>query len=137
MRSLQHVFRRLGRTPAFTAIALVTLALGIGATTAIFSVINGVLIKPLPFPQSQDLVAVGHLAPGIPSIGGTLNCSPTMYFTYREENQTFQDFGLWSNGGGTITGVGDPEALRAIIVTDGVLEALGVQPAVGRWFTRG
>ena len=133
---LKHVFRRFGMAPTFTAIALVTLALGIGANTAIFSVINGVLIKPLPYPQAQDLVEVRHLAPGIPSIGGTLNCSPTMYFTYREENQTFQDFGLWSIGGGTITGVGDPEALRAIMVTDGVLEALGVQPAVGRWFTR-
>jgi putative ABC transport system permease protein len=109
------------------------LALGIGANTAIFSVINGVLIKPLPYPQAQDLVEVRHLAPGIPSIGGTLNCSPSMYFTYRDENQTFQDFGLWSIRGGTITGVGDPEELRAIMVTDGVLEAVGVQPAVGRW----
>ncbi|MBZ5676870.1 MAG: ABC transporter permease [Acidobacteriia bacterium] len=136
MRTLQHVFRRFGMAPTFTAIALVTLALGIGANTAIFSVINGVLIKPLPFPQAQDLVSVAHLAPGVPSIGGTLTCSPTMYFTYREENQTFQDFGLWSNGGGTITGVGEPEALRAIEVTDGVLQALGVQPAVGRWFSR-
>jgi len=122
--------------PTFTAIALVTLALSIGANTAIFSVINGVLIKPLPYPQSQDLVEVRHSAPGIPSIGGTLNCSPTMYFTYGEENQTFQNFGLWSIGGGTITGVGDPEALRAIMVTDGALQALGVQPAVGRWFSK-
>jgi len=136
MSVLKHVFRRFGMAPTFTVIALITLALGIGANTAIFSVINGVLIKPLPYPQAQDLVEVRHLAPGIPSIGGTLNCSPTMYFTYREENQTFQDFGLWSNGGSTITGVGDPEALRAIIVTDGVLQALGVQPAVGRWFSR-
>jgi putative ABC transport system permease protein len=109
------------------------LALGIGANTAIFSVINGVLIKPLPYPQAQDLVEIRHLAPGIPSIGGALNCSPSMYFTYRDENQTFQDFGLWSIRGGTITGVGDPEELRAIMVTDGVLEAVGVQPAVGRW----
>ncbi len=123
-------------TPGFTAIAVVTLALGIGANTAIFSVVNGVLIKPLPYPQAQDLVEIRHSAPGIPSIGGTLNCSPSMYFTYREENHVFQDFGLWSNGGGTITGVGDPEALRAVMVTDGVLQALGVRPAVGRWFSR-
>jgi predicted permease len=136
MNVLKHVFRRFGMAPAFTVIALVTLALGIGSNTAIFSVINGVLIKPLPYPQSQDLVEVRHLAPGIPSIGGTLNCSPSMYFTYRDENQTFQDFGLWSIRGGTITGVGDPEELRAIMVTDGVLEAVGVQPAVGRWFSR-
>ncbi len=136
MNVLKHVIRRFGMAPTFTAIALVTLALGIGANTAIFSVINGVLIKPLPYPKSQDLVEVRHLAPGIPSIGGTLNCSPSMYFTYRDENQTFQDFGLWSIRGGTITGVGDPEELRAIMVTDGVLEAVGVQPAVGRWFSR-
>jgi hypothetical protein len=136
MNVLKHVFRRFGMAPTFTAIALVTLALGIGANTAIFSVINGVLIKPLPYPQAQNLVEVRHLAPGIPSIGGTLNCSPSMYFTYRDENQTFQDFGLWTIRGGTITGVGDPEELRAIMVTDGVLEAVGVKPAVGRWFSR-
>src|SRR5665213_3585938 len=136
MSVLKHVFRRFGMAPTFTAIALVTLALGIGANTAIFSVINGVLIKPLPYPQAQNLVEVRHLAPGIPSIGGTLNCSPSMYFTYREENQTFQDFGLWSMGGGTITGVGDPEELRALLVTYGTLQAVGVQPAVGRWFSQ-
>jgi putative ABC transport system permease protein len=136
MNVLKHVFRRFGMAPTFTAIALVTLALGIGANSAIFSVINGVLIKPLPYPQAQDLVSVWHLAPGIPSIGGSLNCSPSMYFTYRDENQTFRDFGLWSTGGGTVTGVGDPEALRAIFVTDGVLQALGVQPTIGRWFSR-
>src|SRR5678816_4272259 len=94
MRSLQHVFRRLGRAPMFTTVALVTLALGIGANIAIFSVVNGVLIKPLAYPQAQELVGVWHLAPGV-SIQGNMNCSPTMYFTYREENQTFQDFGLW------------------------------------------
>src|ERR1700733_9114767 len=132
MRSVKHVLRRLRQAPLFTAIALVTLALGIGANTAIFSVVNGVLINPLPYPQSESLVGVWHTAPGITGIGDSINVCPTMYFTYREENKTFQDFGLWSTGGGTITGVGEPEALRAIVVTDGVLQALGVQPAVGR-----
>ena len=135
MNVLKHVFRRFGMAPMFTAIALVTLALGIGANTAIFSVINGVLIKPLPYPQAQNLVGIWHTAPGIPAIGGNINCSPTMYFTYREENQTFQDFGLWSNFGATVTGVGDPEELRALMVTYGTLQAVGVQPAVGRWFS--
>jgi predicted permease len=59
-----------------------------------------------------------------------------MYFTYREENQSFQDFGLWSNGGASVTGVGDPEQLSALLVTYGTLQALGVQPAVGRWFSQ-
>lgn len=120
----------------FTSIALVTLALGIGANTAIFSVVNGVLIKPLPYPEAQQLAGVWHLAPGISGIAGNINCSPTMYFTYRDENRTFQDFGLWSNDGATVTGVGEPEQVQAIDVTYGTLQALGVQPAVGRWFSQ-
>lgn len=119
----------------FTAIALVTLALGIGANTAIFSAVNGVLIKPLPFPHSEQLVGVWHLAPGVAGISGNINCSPTMYFTYREESRTFQQFGMWSNDGATVTGIGEPEAVQAIDVTYGTLQALGVQPVMGRWFT--
>jgi len=118
----------------FTAIALITLAIGIGANTAVFSVVNGVLIKPLPYPNSDELVGVWHSAPGvnIPK----LNVSPTMHFTYREEGQTFREFGLWSNGGVTITGQAEPEQVRSIDVTDGTLQALGVAPAFGRWFTK-
>ena len=136
MRSLQPIFRRLAMAPAFTAVALVTLALGIGANTAIFSVINGVLIKPLPFPHSQDLVSIWHVAPGLTGVIGDLDCSPAMYFTYREENQTFQEFGLWENRSTSVTGVGDPEELRTLLVTYGTLQALDVQPAVGRWFSQ-
>ncbi len=57
-----------------------------------------------------------------------------MYFTYRDENRTFQDFGLWSNGGASVTGIGEPEQVQTLYVTYGVLQALGVQPAIGRWF---
>ncbi len=136
MRPLQYVFRRLGRAPLFTVIALITLALGIGANTAIFSVINGVLLKPLPYPRAQELMGVWHLAPGVVGIAGNVNCSPTMYFTYREENHTFQDFGVWSNDGANVTGVGDPEQVQALDVTYGTLQALGVQPVLGRWFSQ-
>src|SRR6185295_18954929 len=103
MGPLKHVLRRLGLAPTFTSIALVTLALGIGANTAIFSVINGVLIKPLPYPQPESLIGIWHLAPGIPPIHGNLSCSPAMYFTYREENRTFQECGLWGSGGASVT----------------------------------
>src|ERR1700691_1714616 len=136
MGSLKYVFRRLGWAPGFTTIALVTLALGIGATTAIFSVVNSVLIKPLAYPQADSLVGVWHSAPGITGIGDTLNCSPTMYFTYREENKSFQDFGLWRSDGASITGIGDPEQVRALTVTYGTLQALAVQPILGRWFSQ-
>src|ERR1700730_6037050 len=135
MRSLQYVFRRLGRAPVFTAIALVTLGLGIGANTAIFSVANAVLLKPLPYHGAEQLMGVWHTAPGVVGLGGNINCSPTMYFTYREQNRTFQEFGLWSNGGASVTGLGDPEQVRTLDVTYGVLQALAVQPAAGRWFS--
>ncbi len=136
MSALKHVLRRLRRAPGFTAVVLITLALGIGANTAIFSVLNGVLIKPLPYPRSQELVGVWHVAPGIAGIRGDINCSPPMYFTYREESRTFQEFGLWANDDASVTGVGEPEQVQALDVTYGILQALGVQPAAGRWFTQ-
>ena len=138
MGALKQVFRRLAKSPLFSAVALVTLALGIGANTAIFSVINGVMIKPLPYPHAESLVGVWHTAPGIVGLsdGNGINCSPTMYFTYREESQSFQDFGLWQSGGASVTGIGDPEQVRALTVTYGVLQALGVPPALGRWFSQ-
>ena len=105
MRTLQHALRRLGRAPGFTAIAVTTVALGIGANIAIFSVVNGVLIKPLPYPQAESLVGVWHTAPGIPSIKGFINCSPTMLFTYREQSRTLQHVGLWSTGEASVTGI--------------------------------
>jgi hypothetical protein len=136
MGPLKHVLRRLGHAPGFAAIAVLTLALGIGANTAIFSVAESVLIKPLPLPHAESLVGVWHVAPGIKGFPGNINCSPTMYFTYREENRTFQDFGLWNSSGATVTGLAEPEALRAIEVAYGTLEAVGVQPALGRWFSQ-
>jgi len=136
VRPLQYAFRRLGRAPVFTTITLVTLALGIGANTAIFSVVNGVLIKPLPYPQAHALVGVWHVAPGVSGLRGDIDCSPTMYFTYREENRTFQDFGLWDNGGASVTGLAEPERVQALFVTYGTLQALGVQPVAGRWFSQ-
>jgi putative ABC transport system permease protein len=120
----------------FTAIALVTLALGIGATTAIFSVVEGVLLKPLPYPQSESLVGVWQTAPELKGMGDAIPCSPTMYFTYREESRTFQEFGLYQDYGATITGLAEPDVVPATLVTYGTLQALGVQPRIGRWFSQ-
>ena len=136
MGSLKHVLRRLVQTPGFTGTVLLTLALGIGATTSIFSVINSVLIKPLPFPHAENLVGVWHVAPGVKGINGDIDCSPTMYFTYRENSQTFHDFGLWQAGGASVTGLAEPEQVRSITVTYGLLQALGAQPAAGRLFSQ-
>jgi predicted permease len=131
---LKHVLRRMMRSPMFTAITLVTLAVGIGANTAIFSVVNGVLLKPLPYPDPDRLVGVWETAPGlnIPE----LNASPATYYTYREEGQTFKDIGIWQGDSVSVTGMAEPEQVEAVAVSDGVLPILGVQPVLGRWFTR-
>jgi len=131
---MKPILRRLARAPMFAVITLITLAIGIGANTAIFSVLNGVLLKPLPYPDSDRLVAVWETS----RLQGmeTLNASPSTYFTFREENRTFQDIGVWRNDSVNITGTGEPEQIDALAVTDGVLPILGVQPVRGRWFTR-
>jgi predicted permease len=131
-RDLRYSFRSLLRRPTFTLAAVLTLALGIGANTAVFSVVNAVLLKPLSYPQSNELVSLQHVAPGLNS--GALGLSPDLYFTYRDENRTFEHLGLFGDGGATVTGVGDPEQARTRFVSGGVLQALGVQPMLGRWF---
>src|SRR5688572_19697563 len=136
MPRLHPLLRRFTRAPMFTAAALLTLAIGIGANTAVFSVVNGVLIKPLPYPHSEELVGVWHSAPGVGFKDGGVNVSPTMFFSYREEGRVFQHVGIWSRGGVTVTGFSEPEQVRSLFVTHGVLDAVGVAPAVGRWFSR-
>ena len=130
---LKHVLRRLMRSPMFTVVTLLTIAIGVGANSAIFSVINGVLLKPLPYPEPDRLVGVWQTAPGLDI--KDLNASPSDYFTFREENHTFQQFGIWNGDSVSITGLAAPEQVQAIDMTSGVLEAFGVQPALGRWFT--
>ena len=129
-----RIARRLLRAPLFSVVAILTLAVGIGANTAIFSVVNGVLLKPLPFYDPERLVAVWHTAPGINI--PRLNQGPTNYFVYREESRTFEDFALWSGASVSITGTGEPERVQALRVTDGVFGILGVSPVIGRSFTR-
>jgi predicted permease len=126
----------LPRRPAFTLAAVLTLALGIGATTAIFSVVYSVLIKPLPYPNADELVRIRHTATsGLNFTDQSSSTAPSMYFTYRDENRTFAEIGLWWELGATMTGAGDPERVRALLVSDGTLQALGVQPMRGRLFT--
>ena len=131
---LREIIRRLARTPGFASVAVLTIALGIGANTAIFSVINGVLLKPLPYPKPDELVGMWHTAPGINI--PDLNQAPSNYFTYRDQNRTLQDMGLYTNGSASVTGLAQPEQVQTINVTDGTLPILGVPPLLGRWFER-
>src|SRR5205823_1507426 len=131
---LNQVFRSLARMPLFTAVAVLTLAIGIGANTAIFSVIEGVLLKPLPYSRSHELVVLDHAAAGVnvPRTGA----APFQYFTYREEGRVFQDVGLWNTGTVSVTGLAQPEEVQTLFATEGVLPMLGVQPLLGRVFSR-
>ncbi len=130
---LRRIFRRLVSAPLFTSIAVTTLALGIGANSAIFSVVNGVLLKPLPFDEPDRLVGVWHTAPGLGF--PVMNQSPATYLTYRTEGRVFEDIGLWDNTSVSVTGAGEPERVSALLVTDGTLSLLRVNPQIGRRFT--
>jgi predicted permease len=131
---LRQVLRRLGRAPLFTIVTLITLGVGVGANTVIFSVLEGVLLKPLPYPQPEQLIGVWHTAPGIGI--QNLNMSPSNYFIDREQNTTFQDIGVYDGDSLSVTGTGEPEQVVGLDVTDGTLPILGVRPTLGRLFTR-
>jgi predicted permease len=131
---LRQVLRRLARAPLFTIITLITLAAGVGANTAIFSVLEGVLLKPLPYPRSDQLLSLHLTAPGINM--DKFGASPSTYFILRDQGQTFQDIGLYTNDSVSVTGIAEPEQVRALDVTDGTLPILGVKPALGRLFSR-
>ena len=134
LRDLRYGWRALRRAPVFTIVATLTVALGIGAATSVFSVVNAVLIRPLPYPKPEALVAVWHRAPGFGMSDAPL--SATHYFTYLEHNRTFSSFGVWASNNASVTGEGDPEELRVLQVSFGALDAIGVPPALGRWFSR-
>ncbi len=136
VRDGAYALRSLLARPLLTAVAIVTLAIGSGAATAMFAIVNSVLIEPLAYPEADEVVAIWHDAPGagFPLEDGGLLASASMWFTYSDENRVFENIGLWTPGLATVTGDGDPEEVPRVGVTTGVLEALGVPPLLGRWF---
>ena len=135
-QDLRYAMRMLRRQPAFSLTVILTLALGIGATTAMFSVVNGVVIKPLPYPESENVVTVGVSAVFGNERTPTFPLAPRMFASYAQNGQSFQEFGLFSPAEATVTGLGSPEHTNALLVTRAILTALGVQPVLGRWFSR-
>jgi predicted permease len=132
LQSLRHAARILWKQPRFAAVAVVTIALGIGATTSVFSVVYGVLLKPLRFPEPDRLVALYHVTPASQrDIQGEAT-----YFTYREKGRSFEDIGLWNTGDVSVTRNGAPEQVRTLRVTDGTLSLLGVRAERGRLFRK-
>ena len=136
LADLKFTLRRLRKSPGFAVTVLLTLAIGIGANTAVFSVVDGVLLKPLPYPNSNRLTALWLNAPGAPGLANFengLQLSASMYFTFAEHNRTFQTLGIWTTRNANVTGLAQPEEVHTALITDGVLETLNAQPALGRW----
>jgi predicted permease len=138
LADVKFAFRRLRKSPGFAVTVLLTLAIGIGANTAVFSVVSCVLLKPLPYPDGDQLVSLSLNAPGaegLASFQKGLPLSPSMYFAFSENNRTFQSLGTWSAQKASVTGLARPEEVNIVLVTSGVLEALGVPPFAGRELT--
>ena len=136
LADLKLVFRRLRNAPGFAITVLLTLAIGIGANTAVFSVVNSVLLQPLPYPHADRLEALSLKAPGAPGMldfSNGLALSPSMYTTFAEHNRSFASVGVWTTQTSNVTGMGHPEEVQTALVSGGVLESLGVPPAAGRW----
>ena len=135
---LKHVCRRLARAPGFAVTVVLTLAIGIGANTAVFSVLNSVLLRPLPYPEPERLVSLHLDAPGAPGLAefrSELRLSASMYFTFSTHNRVFQSMGIWGPDTASITGIAQPEQVNIAQISGGVLETLNVPALHGQWLT--
>ena len=136
-RDLKIATRHLLKSPGFAITAVLMLALGIGATTAIFSIVEGVLLRPLPFPEPDRLMVLSDVLQGV-SVGGNNEDGVTVpdIKNYVRDTHSFSSLGGYQTAGLELSGVGDPATLNATRMTGGVLPALGVQPMLGRIFTQ-
>ena len=131
LQDLRFGFRMLKKSPGFTAVAVVTLALGIGANTALFSVVNGVLLSPLPFPQPDQLVTLHENKPNFE--GGSI--SYPNFRDWRKENHTFSSLALARAYAFSLTGIGEAEQVTGEFISSDFFAVLGVRPVIGRTFT--
>lgn len=130
-QDLRYAARSLRRSPGFSIVAIITLGLGLGATAAIFTVLNAVVLQPLPYPEPDRLVDIGSRWPGI-NAEMRIGISPSNYFYFRDHSRTLQDVGIYHATEATVTGDDHPERVRLVEASVGVLRALRARPALGR-----
>ncbi len=133
MSTLRNVFRRLSAEPGFTAIAALTLSIGIGANLAVFTVVNTILLRPLPVPDSERLVILGHVAPGLPQLN-SLPMSPALYFLYGTDSRTLDGVSLVRDQQVNFTGPDNPQRVDAARVTASFFDVVRTPPQLGRTF---
>src|SRR4029079_4002355 len=136
LQDIRYGFRMLLKSPAFTIIAVITLALGIGANTAIFSVVNAVMLRSMPFPHANRLMAFYHSYPDINLPHASID--PGSWDYYRQKVKSFTSMAAYSGyqTPQNLTGVGDPERVRTISVSGDFFQVLGINPALGRPLNR-
>ena len=132
-QEVRYAFRLMRKSPGFTAIAVIALGLGIGANTALFSVVNSVLFRPLPYPDADRVGIIWEKSPG--QGWNRINPSAPNFLDWREQSRSFQQMVLLEPGSGTVTGFGEPQQITGMRVTTNLLSFLGVKPMLGRDFT--
>ena len=134
LRDVQYSFRRLTKSPAFTTIVVLTLALGIGANTAIFSVVNTVLLRALPYRDPGELVSIEHFYPSLNNMEAPVSARGLK--DYRDQTKSFAVVAVETGFGANLTGAGEPERVPGARVSGDWFQALGVRPFLGRALTR-
>jgi putative ABC transport system permease protein len=134
LQDIRYGLRMLLKSPGFTAMAVITLALGIGGNTAMFSIVHSVLLKPLPFPNSERLISVNETDSRRPGLPDTFSYPD--FFDYRAQNRTFEGMATYRDASFNLTGVGQPQHLDGQVVSSDFFSVLGVKPALGRGFRR-
>jgi predicted permease len=132
-RDLRYAIRQLRRSPGFTAVAILTLALGIGANTALFSVVNGVLLNPLPYPHAEQLVTLHESKPNFE----TGSISYPNFRDWQKDNHSFSSIAIARSYSYSLTGLGEAEQVQARFISSDFFPLLGVNPIVGRTFVSG
>jgi predicted permease len=135
LRTARQTVRLIRTHPGFVLTVVLSLALGIGANTAIFSVVHGVLIQPLPYPHADALVGVYNRLTISGQVYEDAALSPAMYAACRDDCRAFEHFGVWSSGAATVTGAGEPEQVATVTLTQRVLPAFAIPAWLGRWFS--
>jgi hypothetical protein len=130
IKDIRYGLRMLMKNPGVSTIAVLTLALGIGANTAIFSVVSAVLLNPLPYKEPDRLVSLWENVP----THGKWRAAPANFLDWKKQNTVFEDVVAFGGSTATLTGDGDPEQISGTAVTPGYFEVVGVQPALGRAF---